>query len=67
MTDSPLRNNLKPRSTLAAVLFVICMIVVIVGMDLLFFRGADMTMWRFVSNLAVVLVSGVLYVKFIAR
>jgi hypothetical protein len=57
----------KPKSTLAAVLLLVGMIIVIVGTDLLFFRGADMTGWRLISNVTVVLVSLGIYMRFIAR
>jgi len=35
--------------------------------ELLFFRGADMTVWRFFANVAVVLIALRVYLKFIAR
>ena len=61
------RRKPMPKSTLAAVLLLACMIAVIVGMDLLFFRGAAMTVWRFFANVAVALIGLGVYMKFIAR
>jgi hypothetical protein len=67
MTADQSGRTYKPKSTLAAVLLLVGMIIVIVGTDLLFFRGADMTGWRLISNVTVVLVSLGIYMRFIAR
>ncbi|MEZ5117752.1 MAG: hypothetical protein R2737_15945 [Candidatus Nanopelagicales bacterium] len=46
------------------VLWVLVMVVVIVGMDLLFFRDATWTWERLAANVGVVLLSGAFYFRF---
>lgn len=44
-------------------LFALVMVVVIVSVDLLFFRGKDMTWERLAANVAIVAVAAVIYLK----
>jgi hypothetical protein len=67
MADPKSGQDLRPRSTLAAVLLLIGLIAVTVGMDLLFFRGPDMTLWRLLANVVITMIAFLIYVRFIAR
>ena len=52
-------------SKVAVVLYVIAMVVVIVGVDILVFRGR---FWeRLMSNVGIVLVFGAFYLRFLKR
>jgi hypothetical protein len=47
------------------VLYVLAMVVVVVGVDILFFRGL---LWqRLLSNIGIVLVFGAFYLRFLKR
>jgi hypothetical protein len=67
MADPNDRQDLRPRSVLAAVLLAVGLIVVTVAMDLLFFRGSDMTVWRLIANVVVTMIAFLIYFTFIAR
>ena len=51
------------RKNMTTVMYVLLMVIVIVGLDLLFFR--DLFWERLLSNVGVVLVFGAFYLKFL--
>jgi uncharacterized membrane protein YozB (DUF420 family) len=53
------------RSQLAVVLYVLAMVAIIVGVDVLFLRHQTLT--RLIVNIAIVLVFGAVYFLFIKR
>lgn len=50
---------------MTAVLYVVGMVVLIVGVDLLFFRNR--VWWRLTANIAIVVVFAAIYVRFLKR
>lgn len=50
-----------------SILLVLAMVIVIVGVDLAFFRDQTWTWERLAANVGIVLVSGAFYFRFIGR
>ncbi len=48
------------------VVYVLAMVVVVVGVDLLFFRGGSWLWERLAANVGIVLVFGAFYFRFVA-
>ena len=58
-------GKLSGRDRLVAALFALVMVVVIVGVDLLFFRGKAWTWERLAANVGLVLLFGAFYFRFL--
>jgi hypothetical protein len=57
-------GKLSGRDRRVAALFALVMVVVIVGVDLLFFRGKTWTWERLAANVGLVLLFGAFYFRF---
>jgi hypothetical protein len=55
------------RHPVTGVLFVVTMIVVVVGVDLLFFRGEKWFWHRLAANVGIVLLFGAVYFRLLLR
>jgi hypothetical protein len=57
-------RNRRMRNPAVGVLYVLAMVVVVVGVDLLFFRGKAWFWERLASNVGIVLLFGAFYFRF---
>jgi len=54
-------------ATTSKVILLVAMIAVIVGVDVLFFRGSQWTLTRLAVNRGIVLIAGAIYFRFLAN
>jgi hypothetical protein len=65
VTDSSQRGIRRMRNPALGVLYVLVMVVVVVGVDLLFFRTKTWFWERLASNVGIILVFGAFYFRFL--
>ena len=65
MIDDSQEGTRRMRSPALGVLYVLVMVVVVVGVDLLFFRSKTWFWERLASNVGIVLVFGAFYFRFL--